>query len=146
MNRVGEFFREVSVFEWIFINVSVAFVSAVDDSHSVDQEIWAVDYAPVGEHFVVCVGVGKLVIGCTADDFAFQDRDGLVIKDGTDGIGCKDVAFRLEHLKVTLKVNMVYFNREILEKFFSVFNIFFVDVPGNNLRDSGMDQVFNNKS
>lgn len=67
---------EMSELEWIFVNVSNIFISTIYDTHSVDEEIWAIDNSSLLDGKVISDWVFKLVVGCSADIFTFQDGDG----------------------------------------------------------------------
>lgn len=67
---------EMSELEWIFIDVSNIFISTIYDTHSVDEEIWAIDNTSLLDCKIISDWVFKLVIGSSTDIFTFQDWDG----------------------------------------------------------------------
>lgn len=137
--------REVSKFEWVFVDVSDVFVSAVDDSHSVNEEIWAVDLSLLLDGNIVGDWVLELVVGGSADILGLDDGDGLIIEDGSDGVGGEDIALSSEHLEVSLEVDVVDFDLLSGELLLGGFDVILVDIPGNNLLDLRLDEVVNDE-
>jgi len=62
---------------WIVFHVTVSFIGAVDDAHSIGSEVYNVGYAHTIQKFIVFRGE-KLVVGSSAYDGRLQRRYGAL--------------------------------------------------------------------